>query len=97
MQSAEGHSPLSLRASDDHLRIEHQERIREVARLGSNAMLARAQARQQPVAALDGRATGTRLALVARHHRVPKLAASGALQQVSAKSCEITHLWRSTG
>src|SRR3982074_2331466 len=77
-------------------RIQRDESNRQIARMGCNARLTRAQNRMHPVLSVDSRATRSGLALVTRRARIAKITASGSLQQIPPNARHIANLRGST-
>src|SRR5215208_1374963 len=77
-------------------RIQHCQCYAHVRRVRRDAMLARAENGERPVAAGDRRAPGPRLAFVAGHGGIAEIGAACPLQQVSRGRGHIAELRRST-
>ena len=88
------HRARTLRALHLHRRFKRRQRHVLVRGIGRNTLLAGAQDRQHPVMPVDRRATGTRLALVARMRRIAKIHATRPLQEVAACRRHVAQLRR---
>ena len=93
VQVDERHRALPVGPTHLDGRIERDQRDREVGRLGSDTILARAEHRMPTVLAADGGAAGARRTLVAGGVAdIAEVWAAGALQEVAADRGLVAHL-----
>ena len=76
--------------------LKRHHRDRHIRRIGRNAVFACAENRVNAMKAIDGRTTGTGLALVARVCSVAKVVTTGSLQQIAAGCSHVPKLRRGT-
>jgi hypothetical protein len=93
VELADGDRALTpARAPDPHDGIERVERVRHVARIGGDTLLAPAEDGVHPVEPSERPAARPRLPLVARHRRVVEILAARALQEVPAVGRHVAEL-----
>ena len=85
---------LALAPPDMNDGLESGHRDAHVRRICRNAMFAGAKNRQASICSVDGGATATRFALIARHVGRAKIHAARPLQQIAGGRCHVPQLDR---
>src|SRR5215211_4165532 len=97
MELREGNAALSIWSGYPDDGLQRGERHAHIGRVGGDAVLARAEDRQNAVLAINRRAAGPGLAFVARRAGVVEVVAACALEEVAAGGGGVAQLRRGTG
>ena len=93
VQIGEGHRPGAVPAQDLDGRVERDQSLRPIARISGNAGIRSAEHGVKPVDAIQCRASGARIALVAlRIGGVAEIGAAGTLKHIAAERCHDAEL-----
>ena len=94
VEIGERNCPLAFRSTYVNDRFERSQGHIHVGWIRRDALITRAEDREAAIEAIDRAATGTGLALVARHRGVTEIHATRSLQQVAGSRRHVANLHR---